>query len=346
MLYKLNGERFEAEAPAASRINTQPCDECEQILDGYHTSRQYLASPICTTIDGDTTVGIELELEFSEVQQNKAIPQIETVFANAGISDDKFHIERDGSLDNGFEVVMSYGHLNGYKTLMEKILADNIFEQVEFIKAGLHINVGIPRDAYLMDFNFHALATMLVCDNGGNSDRVDAIMGHIGMRTNNNQYCPLVNMSDLKIAYMTQNLPFFTGARRAYNTRGRNRDVIEWRLFAATVDIDEMKLRLEMADCMGNFCHQFAPHSGIVYGAEGEPINILEYPPDGHLRELREQAETINNNALFDGDSHAFKLWLTNADRETVWKELVKFAKDNAGRYPNLLNVQQFVNLV
>lgn len=346
MLYKLNGERFEAEAPAASRINIQPCDDCEQTLDGYHTSRQYLTSPICTAIHDDTTVGIELELEFSEVQRDKAIPQIETVFANAGISDDKFHIERDGSLNNGFEVVMSYGHLNGYKTLMEKILADNIFEQVEFDNAGLHINVGIPRNAYLLDFNFHALATMLVCDNDENYDRVEAIMEHIGMRTNNNQYCPLVCMCDIKTAYASKHLQFFVGSRKAYNTRGCNRKVIEWRLFAATVDIDEMKLRLEMADCMGNFCHQFAPHSGIISGDGVGLSDILEHSSEGHLRELREQAETINNNALFDGDNHAFKLWLLDADRETVWKELVKFAKDNAERYPNLLNVQQFVDLV
>ena len=344
MFFKLQDDHF----ILCGGADTPPLDTCETSLSQYHTSRNFIDKPLCAVEEGETTIGIELELEFpTDLPNEQLISTVEHAFANVGISDDKFHIERDGSLNNGFEAVLSYGGLGGYKIVMEKLLADNIFSKVRFKYAGLHINVGSPRLSYLHDINFFALAHMLVCSEVRQNTLLKLLFGRCGLRHAENNYCRMLTRSEITNAVNREDYQGLTSSRVAFNGRGSNSKFFEWRIFAPTVNSVEMKERLELADCMTNFCLDFAPHSGKFYDnhMEQEYVEISDDNALCRRAGLVEELRKLREKEALYNLSDTFVAFLNEVPIHNLWGKVADYAKEHRQRYPNLLSITEFVNL-
>lgn len=204
------------------------------------------------TADG-RTVGIELELTFgSKRVAERATKEVSRAIIGAGIGEDQFTIERDGSLlDEGFEVVMPYGEVTEYLGYLETMLKNPIFKHVDFSSglAGLHVSVARDNQAasgfyYVLESLFSKAALT----NSTHTSYSDHIVTAFGLRVSS-EYAILFTEEQIRSdeRLLSRGSPPEEIKYRAVNFRGSRSRPVEFRLFSPTVKFSEMKTRVLLA---------------------------------------------------------------------------------------------------
>lgn len=200
------------------------------------------------------TVGVELELTFgSSIVAKRATKEVSRAIIGAGIGESQFSIERDGSLDYGFEVVMPYGEVTEYLSYLETMLKNPIFNHVDFStgKAGLHVNVArLPHPQTSSGF-YYVLETLfsgVALTNSTYTSYSDHIATHFGLRVESTS---AELFSEEQIRSNERLLSRGSAPEeikyRAVNFKGSHSRPVEFRLFSPTVKFSEMKTRILLA---------------------------------------------------------------------------------------------------
>lgn len=204
------------------------------------------------TADG-RTVGIELELTFDcQRVAERATKEVSRAIIGAGIGEDQFTIERDGSLRNeGFEVVMPYGEVTEYLGYLETMLKNPIFKHVDFSSglAGLHVSVARDNQAasgfyYVLESLFSKVALT----NLTHTSYSDHIVTAFGLRVSS-EYAGLFTEEQIRSdeRLLSRGSPPEESKYRAVNFRGSRSRPVEFRVFSPTVKFSEMKTRVLLA---------------------------------------------------------------------------------------------------
>lgn len=196
------------------------------------------------------TVGVELELTFRDSRTaERATKEVSRAIIGSGIGENQFSIERDGSLDYGFEVVMPYGEVTEYLAYLEIMLKNPIFKHVDFTtgKAGLHVNVA--RDSNMNSSFYFVLETLFsetaLCDNSSYTSYSDHLVTTFGLRTESEFACLFSNNSIVSdIRRIESGYQPYYDKYQAVNFRGSREGTAEFRLFNPTVNFNDLKLRV------------------------------------------------------------------------------------------------------
>lgn len=198
------------------------------------------------------TVGIELELTFGgPITAHRATKEVSRAIIGAGIGDGQFSIERDGSLDYGFEVVMPYGEVTEYLSYLEAVLKNPIFNYVDFStgKAGLHVNVA--RETQTSSGFYYVLETLFseeALTNSTYTSYSDHIATRFGLRVDSD-YAKLFSEEHIQtdIRRLERGDTPYGEKYRAINFRDSCAGTAEFRLFNPTVSFSDMKTRVLLA---------------------------------------------------------------------------------------------------
>ena len=204
------------------------------------------------TADG-RTVGIELELTFgSQRVAERATKEVSRAIIGAGIGEDQFTIDRDGSLhDEGFEVVMPYGEVTEYLGYLETMLKNPIFNHVDFSSglAGLHVSVARDNQAasgfYCV---LESLFSKAALTNSTYTSYSDHIVTAFGLRVSS-EYAELFTEEQIQsdVRLLSRGNAPEEIKYRAVNFKGSRSRPVEFRLFSPTVKFSEMKTRILLA---------------------------------------------------------------------------------------------------
>ena len=232
--------------------NIHSVEENTVVVEAYHFSARNSYSDMRVGSAVGRTVGIELELTFSGPRTaDRAKKEVSRAIIGAGIGEGQFSIERDGSLDYGFEVVMPYGEVTEYLSYLETMLKNPIFNHVDFSteKAGLHVNVA--RETQYGSGFYYALETLfseVALTNSTYTSYSDHIATSFGLRVESD-FAKLFSEEYIRtdIRRLGRGDPPFAEKYRAINFRGSCASTVEFRLFNPTVKFSEMKTRVLLA---------------------------------------------------------------------------------------------------
>ena len=221
-------------------------------VEAYHVSACNGYSGMRVGSADGRTVGIELELTFGDQRTaDRATKEVSRAIIGAGIGEGQFSIERDGSLDYGFEVVMPYGEVTEYLSYLEAMLKNPIFNHVDFStgKAGLHINVA--RETQTSSGFYYVLETLFseaALTNSTYTSYSDRIATHFGLRVEST-YAQLFSEERIQtdIRRLDRGDMPYLEKYRAINFRGSCARPMEFRLFKPTINVSDMKTRVLLA---------------------------------------------------------------------------------------------------
>lgn len=216
------------------------------------------------------TVGIELELTFGDQRTaNRATKEVSRAIIGAGIGEGQFSIERDGSLDYGFEVVMPYGEVTEYLSYLETMLKNPIFNHVDFStgKAGLHVNVA--RETQTSSGFYYVLETLfseVALTNSTYTSYSDHIATHFGLRVEST-FAKLFPEEHIQTDIRRLELGYtpLEEKYRAINFRGSSASTVEFRLFNPTVNFSDMKTRVLLAHAAVEYATFYATFISSQY---------------------------------------------------------------------------------
>ena len=219
----------------------------------YHSSSRNGYQGMRVGTAAGRTVGVELELTFgSQRVAERATKEVSRAIIGAGIGEDQFTIERDGSLRNeGFEVVMPYGEVTEYLVYLETMLKNPIFKHVDFSSglAGLHVNVarGNQTDSGFY-YVLESLFSKAALTNLTHTSYSDHIVTAFGLRVSS-EYAGLFTEEQIRsdVRLLSRGSPPEESKYRAVNFRCSHSRPVEFRLFSPTVKFSEMKTRVLLA---------------------------------------------------------------------------------------------------
>ena len=276
----------------------------------YHSSSRngYRGMRVGTAVG--RTVGIELELAFgSRIVAKRATKEVSRAIIGAGIGEDQFTIERDGSLhDEGFEVVMPYGEVTEYLVYLEAMLKNPIFNHVDFSSGSAGLHVSVARDNQT-NFGFYyileSLFSKAALTNLTHTSYSDHIVTAFGLRVSS-EYAELFTEEQIR----TDERLLSRGSApeeikyRAVNFKGSHSRPVEFRLFSPTVKFSEMKTRILLAHAAVEYAtfisSQYSTASGLAerLGMNSETVWPLFY---SWLRD-RELYNTLAEKLVEDED--------------------------------------------
>ena len=221
-------------------------------VEDYHFSARNRYSDMRVGSAVGRTVGIELELTFGDQRTaGRATKEVSRAIIGAGIGEGQFSIERDGSLDYGFEVVMPYGEVTEYLSYLETMLKNPIFNHVDFSteKAGLHVNVA--RETQTSSGFYYVLETLfskVALTNSTYTSYSDHIATSFGLRVEST-FAELFTEEDIQtdIRLLGRGDTPYDMKYRAINFRCSYERPVEFRLFSPTVNFSDMKTRVLLA---------------------------------------------------------------------------------------------------
>ena len=239
-------------------------------VETYHFGARNRYSNMRVGSAGGRTVGIELELTFGDQRTaDRATKEVSRAIIGAGIGDGQFSIERDGSLDYGFEVVMPYGEVTEYLSYLEAALKNPIFNHVDFStgKAGLHVNVA--RETQTSSGFYYVLETLFseeALTNSTYTSYSDHIATRFGLRVDSN-YAKLFSEEHIQtdIRRLERGDTPYEEKYRAINFRGSCAGTVEFRLFNPTVNFSDMKTRVLLAHAAVEYATFYATFISSQY---------------------------------------------------------------------------------
>lgn len=287
--------------------------DTEDYIREYHCSKEVLRYIPCKEHNNakyPVSFGMELEFEVNDIRDDRydrAKEVFETLHECVSEVNNLPYryigIERDGSLDCGFEVVTAWTGLSNHFKMLNKAKRDGVFTHLNSVNssnAGVHIHVSKANMSA-----GHALKLVKFINNRHNLTYITRIAGR-GSNTYNmicsnnidhakNRIYDNISKNDkgnpvFKDKYLEQ-----INRNRYHCINFRNRDSIEFRLFKGTPNTDRIKMYLEFV----NAAYYFTRDASARELKFGDFVTWLMDPKNRHPK--KHLADYMYNNlSVFD----------------------------------------------